>query len=376
MRVFTPLSEVAFPLQSGDTFVHRLLRGGEPYLLTETAASTFERRIQTGQIEGILRSVPDRPVTPEAKSILVFFVGEVGDAVCAGPTLAGDDAKHRDRIDFVTAMGDASLFPRSRGPNIFPQASRDGSNAGWMEPAVFDYPVSLRQANVYEAWVEYDTRVHPQNREMPSVFAEAIDFPEPERKSMLAPGCDAELAIALNRICPTEKASRPRVGIILKCGSHYRSWQAVHAWHTMKLLVEKGCDCYIIGSASKRVTLKVEGKPLELWGDGIYDTSGLLTNVREYVAFLSLMDAVIAPDGGMLQLACALGKPTFGIFGPTSGKYRCAYAPTLKWFDGALDCSPCWCVGDRPPCEGKWCDAIMNIAPAEIAEQVAEAVRR
>lgn len=350
MRVFTPEPrrnldrEVMFPTQRGDSLVHRLLRAGEPYLLTEDAALKFEELIRNGIIEGSMIEAEPRPLTVDTERALVFFLGEVGDAVCAGSSLPSAFCAHAEptAIGFVTANADWSLFPFSRS-------------------AIFEYPITLRQAESYDAWIEYDSRAKP-DQELPETFASAVGLKATEPVwTMPIPS----LQEAVSHI-PAE-TGRPKIGVSMYCGSHYRSWQAAHACIVMAGLIEAGFDCYIVGNAARRLRFKKDGEEQRKWGDGMYDASGLFPTVEEQVAFLSWMDGVIAPDGGTLQIACALGKPTLGLFGPTRGECRSKYASTLRWLNAEKDCSPCWCVGGRPPCEAKWCEAITDMEPEAIA---------
>lgn len=352
MKVLTPSSELSFPVRRNDALLHRVLRTGEAYLVTEASASTFEQRIRSGLTAATLTEPGPPPFTFVPERVLVFFSGEVGDAVCVEPALRRRAARNEGpgSIDFVTANADACLFPP--------------------ECAVFEYPITVRQAGWYDSWVEFDARR--------DVFTDPCEaFGNALGLEVVGP---LQLAGA-NRyrrfLEPLEsllvETGRPRVAVNIYCDSHYRSWRGDHACATMGKLVEAGFDCYIIGNAKRKLVFQMpDGRMTDLWVGGIYDASGLFGNVEELVAFLWSMDAVIAPDGGILQLACAMSKPTVGLFGPTRGEHRKKYAPYLRPLDGEKDCAPCWCVGDRPPCEGEWCEAMTAFEPERIVETVQE----
>ena len=346
MHILTPLSDMTFPLQQPDHLVHRLLRVGEPYLVSEASARLYRQRMEVGDVRLLLREAEARPVSATSERTLVFFSGEVGDAAAIGRGLHPGDA-----VDFVTAIGDECLLDTG---------------------AVFQYPVPLRLADQYDTWVEFDARA-ADGVEIPEAFAKAIGktFPEEGPTWDTTPPVHLLLADALYRLLPQN--GRPLVGVSMKSASHYRSWPTLHAYHTMCGLAQAGYDCCIIGGTAERVIFKVDGQTKDLWGEGLYDLSGLCANLPEVIALLSLMEVVVAPDNGMLQLACALGKPTVGVFGPTWGECRSKYAPTLTWVNGEGECSPCWCKGDRPPCESTWCDAIGRIPPEEIIEAAQKA---
>lgn len=352
MKVFTPHAveqrEPTLSLQRGDSVVHRLLRPEEAYLLSESVAARVDELLRDGLLNGVLAEAEERPPTEKTERILVIPQGEPGDVICVRPAYAWWMEQKKScltEIAFVPTMGDECLLPALSSP-------------------IFDFPITLRQAERYDAWLEVDTRAEP-HREIPEVFAEAIGLEATEplwflQNPTMAPAFEALLA----------ETERPRIGVVIYSASHYRSWQAAHACITMAGLVETGCDCYMIGDSTKRVRFKKGDEEQRLWGDGMYDLHGLLPTMQEKVAFLSHMDVVIAPDCGLLQVACALGKPTVGLFGPTAGEFRTKYAPTLKVIQAEKSCSPCWCVGDRPPCECKWCQAITDLEPETIVETV------
>lgn len=341
-------------MKRGDSLHHKLLRAHEPYILTGTASATFEGLVASGQIDGELTEAEPRPITTDSKRVLVFFMGETGDAAATKPAIAA--SHYRLRLDFVTAQGDECLLDSF---------------------ATFQYPITLRQAAVYDAWIEFDARARIK-ADITDAFGAAIGLvPADIAESSLAPG-HVGLDNPVQSMC--DDTGRPKVAIRIYSDSHYRSWQTYNAMITMTELATAGYDCYVIGDAKQRIIfVDGEGGPeVRLWNHpnhpGIYDASGLFATVDEQVAFLRGMDVVIAPDGGVLQIACALRKPTLGLFGPTLGASRAKYAPTLSWIDGQTpdQCAPCWCGGDRPPCSVKWCHAIGGIEPLKIVEQVDE----
>lgn len=350
MKVFTPRTvdrrEVTLSLQRGDAVVHRLLRSDEPYLLTEAAAIRVDERIRQGTMSGSLEPAESRPMTKKSQRVLVFFGGEPGDAVTTQPVFSYH-MQHRDKLPqqfgIVPAHADWSLLPFCGYP-------------------VFDYPITLKQADCFDAWVEFEPR-ESDTLDMVDAFSQAVGIKaeEPMWKVPIPALQEATSWMLAD-------TGRPRIGVVIYAGSHYRSWQAAHACIVMAGLVEAGFDCYMIGDGSRRLRFKQGDEEQHLWGDGMYDAHGLLPTMEEKVAFLANMNLVIAPDCGLLQVACSLQLPTLGLFGPTRGEARSKYAPTLKWMNSEKDCSPCWCAGDRPPCEAGWCEAITDIEPEDIVE--------
>ena len=134
-----------------------MLRAHEPYIFTGTAALTFEGLVATGQIQGEIAEVEPRPMTADAEKVLVFFMGEVGDAAATLAAASAFYRRHNARLDFVTAQGDECLL-----------------NA----QATFEYPITLRQAEFYDAWIEFDSRARIES-EMTDALVNPSDLYPP-----------------------------------------------------------------------------------------------------------------------------------------------------------------------------------------------------
>ncbi len=357
MRVFTPDQSLALPTKTGDVLTQRLLRRGEPYLVNDSTAGMLEPLIRAGNVKGTLAFAEARPITADTERRLVFFAGEIGDSLCAGRacSLLLETHGPHGRPAFVTTNWDRRLFPSQ---------------------PVFQYPITLRQAEYYDGWVEFDARAY-RDSNIDDAFAKALvpasGVAQGDQQIVKPIALPLGISNAVFSMCAD--TGRPRIGVRIHADSHYHSWNAAMACVTMAGLNEAGFDCYVLGDGRHRIAFKEDGKDVLLWGEnGIYDTCGLFGSVDEYVAFMSGMDLVIAPDSGTLHIACALGLPTLGIFGPTRGEVRSKYNPTLRWIDAEMDCAPCWCVGDRPPCEGKNCEAMLKIEPEQIVETAKEII--
>lgn len=346
MRVFIPDRPLALPMRTGDVLTNRLLREGEPYLVNQGTAASLEQLIRSGNVSGRLNDVEPRPVTGNPTRTLVFWSGEVGDALCAAP-LGWTDG---DVMDYVTLNHDRVLFPEAS--------------------VVFQYPITLRLAEWYTAWVEFDARADQSC--CPSVaFSKLLGSRRSALWNMPLLDVVAKYARRTDALLggPAARSSgRRRVGIRINADSHYRSWNPAMACVTMVGLVEAGYDCYVIGDNQHRLQLKRDGEVVRMWGEGtcgMYDTCGLFASVEEYVSLVSMMNVVVTPDCGTLHIANALGVPVVGLFGPTSGESTSALS-----LSSGKDCSPCFCAGDHAPCEGRTCEAMLQIQPEQIVEAV------
>ncbi len=99
---------------------------------------------------------------------------------------------------------------------------------------------------------------------------------------------------------------------------------------------------------------------------------------REFACAVAACDVMIAVDTGPLHLAGALGVPTIGLFGCTSGEVVCRPYPTHSWFT-----SPELPTGCRAPCYGRpsrgyasdvcgraGCEALRRISPRDVVDRL------
>ncbi len=66
------------------------------------------------------------------------------------------------------------------------------------------------------------------------------------------------------------------------------------------------------------------------------------TEVIDLLGLLSLCDAFVGPDSGVMHLAGFLQIPSVVLFGPIPSEYRIGYYPKTIGLSAEVDCSPCW----------------------------------
>lgn len=346
MKVFTPFDQTPFPIQRGDAILHRILKRGEPYLLTEAAGLEWQDLLSRGLVRGRMEDAEERPITP-GKHNLIHIDGDLGDALVVRPTIAAMCEKRpvAGEVGFVTPNGDWSLLPFSGCP-------------------VFEFPATLRQAQCFDGWGEFNFRLDRHA----NVFQAFGDLFGVKVKEPVWTLPIPSLAGAVGDMLPN--TGRPRIGLSVRTRSHYRSWYGQHACVVAAGLVEAGFDCFFVGPLDHRVEFRREGEEFDLWGDGMYDLQGKLASVEEHVALLSNMDAIVCPDGGDLMIAAALQKPTLGLFWCTDSKPYLPM-PTVTAMHADKECAPCHCLTDRPPCDSPYCLAIARLDPETIVKAVA-----
>ena len=346
--------EVAAPAsRMGFIKAHRPLYPNIPYVMTGVA---YERML-VADPQAVAEMLHMRPMTEKTQRLLVFFPGGIGDVICLNAALrAFRKANPHVSVAVVSTVSDKSIVDA--------------------ETVLWEYPVTETIANHYDAWInvaEHDRESVGQ--ELCQTFAQHLGMDAPEQGPVIRP--DGRLMAAMAEYLRDQK--QYRVGVQLASAYHYRSIPPVMGCRIMMDLVERGCECYVLGTPENAVnwTQKVYddagnviGKTKSEPPPHIYDMTTVLGPVENTIAFTALMDVVLTPDTGTLHIAGALGKPSVGIFGMTEGCKRTKYNPVLRVIQGEAECAPCYKLAEDVPCDEPWCRAVMDLDTEMIADNV------
>lgn len=66
------------------------------------------------------------------------------------------------------------------------------------------------------------------------------------------------------------------------------------------------------------------------------------TTLIEAVELLSMADAVVSNDSGLMHIAAALDRPLLAIFGPTAARFTPPLAARAAVLESPVDCAPCF----------------------------------
>ncbi len=86
-----------------------------------------------------------------------------------------------------------------------------------------------------------------------------------------------------------------------------------------------------------------------------------MTSLEESVALIAQSQLFIGPDSGLLHLACAVGAPTLGIFGPGNLKKWQTLGEHHRLYTKNVACSPCTHFGYTIPTCAKSYHCVRNI---------------
>jgi ADP-heptose:LPS heptosyltransferase len=170
---------------------------------------------------------------------------------------------------------------------------------------------------------------------------------------------------------------RPVIGLAPYATHVSRSWQGrERAIELARGLASLGCRLVLFHSWKCARPGRDEASAREL---GAYPALRLPWSLL--AAFVAECDLVVSVDTGILHLAGALGVPTLGLFGSTSGEVVCRPYPAHRWL--ASEARPAFC---RPPCYGRpargyerdrcgraGCRLLARIDPEQVLEELERA---
>lgn len=326
----------------------RLIYKGVPYIM----AGKMLERMQETDPDAAFEKLPCRAMTPDSKRMMVFFPGGIGDVVSLRPVLQQFRFEHPGvELAVACTMADQCLL---------------GDVA-----TLWDYPLTETVADHYDAWVNIAEMDRASvGQELPVTFAEYLGVAVP----MLGPTLTAneQYREGLRGYLP--RNGRLRIGIQMDSACHFRSIPHSLGALTMMALIERGCECFMLGGPENQVVFKNEDGSDAL-PDHIHDMIRPLGPLEHYVAFISLMDGILTADTAALHIGGALGIPTVAVFGLTDGAKRTGFYPSVTYIQGQAECSPCERILHDPPCDQKHCIAIAGLHPEMLADRVLEAIR-
>ena len=98
---------------------------------------------------------------------------------------------------------------------------------------------------------------------------------------------------------------------------------------------------------------------------GVQNLAGR-TSLLDAVDLLSVADAVVCNDSGLMHVACALDKPTVGIFGSTSAEFTPPLGERAVVVEQALDCRPCF----QRTCPLGHTDCLRSLLPERVIAEL------
>jgi heptosyltransferase-2 len=153
--------------------------------------------------------------------------------------------------------------------------------------------------------------------------------------------------------------------LVLCAGAEFGSakrWSEAHFAELASQKMAEGWQIWLIGSEKdKPVTDEIN----KLTGWRCQDFAGK-TNLTQAVDLLSLANAVVSNDSGLMHVAAALNKKVIALYGSSDPKFTPPLHVDAEIVTLNLDCSPCF----KRECPLGHRDCLMKILPSQIAELI------
>lgn len=165
--------------------------------------------------------------------------------------------------------------------------------------------------------------------------------------------------------CLEALALTPDQVTALAPGAEYgpaKKWPAAHYAQLATALLDAGREVWLLGSPKDvddcAAIAALEPRVQSLAGH---------TSLLDAVDLLSGVDQVVCNDSGLMHIACALGRPTVGIFGSTSPQFTPPLGEAAVVVEQTLDCRPCF----ARRCPLGHLNCLNTLGPEQVLRQIA-----
>ncbi len=141
-----------------------------------------------------------------------------------------------------------------------------------------------------------------------------------------------------------------------------KKWPAEHYAEVARHHLQQGGQVWLLGSPNDRDDCIV----IATLAPGAVNLAGR-TQLVDALDLLSVADQVICNDSGLMHVACALGRPTLGIFGSTSTAFTPPLGAQARVAALEMDCRPCF----QRECPLGHLNCLRTLTPAMVLERLA-----
>ena len=204
-------------------------------------------------------------------------------------------------------------------------------------------------------------RLNP--RKHPRLIDRFMSLALPEGAPLPIPGPRPELAVDENN----RASVLARLGLernlpvtVLCPGAEYgeaKRWPVVGFAAVAKARLRAGHAVWLMGSAGDAPAAReiADAAP------GVKNLAGR-TTLLDAVDLLSLADAVVTNDSGLMHVACALDRKVIAVFGSTSPEFTPPLSADATVIEDDLDCRPCF----QRECPLEHLNCLRGIAPQRV----------
>ncbi len=157
--------------------------------------------------------------------------------------------------------------------------------------------------------------------------------------------------------------SRPAIAFAPGAVGPSKRWPPEYFAQLAKQLVAEGYSVWIFGGPDEKTMADEIGQ-----GDPIHIRDFTGPDLRNAILGLAAARAVVSNDSGLLHVAAALGRPSIGIFGPTSPWHWAPLNPlsAIIELEAELTCRPC----HKPVCRPGHHRCMRDIAVDRVLAEV------
>ena len=137
-----------------------------------------------------------------------------------------------------------------------------------------------------------------------------------------------------------------------------KRWPETHYAEVAKKAIENGWQVYLFGSAKDKA---VAATINELSGGACSDFAGK-TSLTQALDLMSLCDAVVSNDSGLMHVAAALNIKTIALYGSSDPTFTPPLHPDAQVITLGLECSPCF----KRECPLGHLDCLTKILPERV----------
>lgn len=116
-----------------------------------------------------------------------------------------------------------------------------------------------------------------------------------------------------------------------------KQWPVRHYAELARLLMAQGKQVWVLGSPKDKAT----GEAIAEQAPGLINLCGQ-TKMEDAIDLLSLADALVANDSGLMHVGAAVGIHVVGLFGSTSPEFTPPLTENATILRTGIDCSPCF----------------------------------
>ena len=134
-----------------------------------------------------------------------------------------------------------------------------------------------------------------------------VQWPMPE---LVVPKCETDAWLARRGLART---GRPVVTLAPGAVGPGKAWPPAHYAELSRALAGEGVEVWVLGGPNEKA---IAADIVKAGGAEVKDLTG--NDLRDAIIAMTIADAAVTNDSGLMHIAAALNTPTIAIFGPTS----------------------------------------------------------